>query len=216
MNEKVFTQELLDYQKRIDKWVPSVHGTRFNKEENTMVKFVIPFFNMLGWNELYPPKEMEFEYFVGRGIGSADIALYTGNFSKPKLLVEVKPIQNKFREEQWPTKIFQYISQAKVKFGIATNGDEFILYDNFRVRHDSKRGSRLFSIKSKDFKEYRDILLLLSKRRVGKGDLDVFARKYRKMKFYNWEKMRNKNRHTKHSRYNMQLEFSREVLKQIY
>lgn len=214
MNEKNFTRELLNYKRRIKEWMPSIKGTRFNKEENTMVKFVIPFFKMLGWHDLYPSKEMEFEYFVGRGIGSADIALYVGNFTKPKILVEVKPIQNEFKE-RYPTKIFQYISKAKVKFGIATNGEELILYDNYRVRHDSKRGSRLFSIKFKDFRKYGDILLLLSKRKVGKGDLDKFASEYRKMKFYDWEKMKRESSRSRYSRYGMRLEFSRKVLKAI-
>lgn len=214
MNEKNFKQKLLDYKKRIKEWKPSIKGTRFNKEENTMVKFVIPFFKMLGWDDLYPSKEMEFEYFVGRGIGSADIALYVDNFNLPKILVEVKPIQDIFKKK-YPTKIFKYISKGKIKYGIAINGEELIFYDNYRVRHDYRRGGKLLSLKLDDFDKYNDVLLLFSKKMVKKekGLLDKFAKEYhsRDSGFYIWRKSR-KTGNSLHDEYILRLDFARNFL----
>lgn len=208
MEEKTFKKQLSSYCKRVGDWKTYIKGTRYNKEENTMIKFVVPFFNLLGWDHL--TREMEFEYFVGSGVGLSDIALYIEKFEIPKILVEVKPIQNNF-VEKYPTKIFKYISRAKVKFGIALNGKELILYDNYRVRHNYRRGSRLLTLKANDFVDYCDVVSLFSKNSVKSGRLDKFAKFYHS-NFYEWRKPQKKG-NSLYDEYVLRLAFARHFLK---
>lgn len=209
MAEEMNKKQLDDYKKRAYNWqkiVKKYKKIRFNKEENTMIKFVIPLFEMLGWKRL--DQEMEFEYYV-KGYGLADIALYTDEYNdRPKILVEVKPIQDEFKDK-WPTKIFQYISTSKVKHGVATNGKEIILYDRFRVRHDYKRGRRLLCLKLEDFERYSDILLLFSKRMIKNNVLDRFSEHYHE--FYKWRKER-KTGNRSHDEYKLRLDFAKDFL----
>lgn len=203
---------LKDYQDKVNNWLEfkkDKEGTEFNKEINTVIKFVVPLLNLLGWDSL--SEEVEFEYLDSAG-GRADIALYINNV--PKILIEVKPIQNPFKDK-YPTKIFNYISKARIKYGIATNGKEIILYDNYRVRKEYKRGSKLFSLKLDDFIEYSNVLLLLSKDMVEKGVLDKFATTFHRdnNNFYKWRKSKMKAGDSNYNEYILRLEFAKEFLK---
>lgn len=216
-----FDEQLKKYQERIQVWQNFVRqvrkefkgGTRFNKEENTMLKFVVPLLEMLGWEPR--SEEMEFEYYV-KGTGLADIALYIDK--KPRILVEVKSILDDFKEK-WPTKIFKYISSARVQFGIETNGKELILYDNYRVKKSSKRGCKLLylNLERKDFNEYREVLLLLSKQSVKKGDLERFADKFhgkhnKKEGFFPWREPKQKKGNSKYNERELRLKFAQKIL----
>lgn len=209
MERKNFIDKLRDYRERIRDWnqfKTDKKGTQFNKEQNTVIKFVAPLLNILKWDVL--SKEVEFEYLNPSG-GRADIALYING--KPQILIEVKPIQNKFKKE-WPTKIFDYMSKAKIKYGIETNGDEVTLYDNYRVKSNCKRGSKLFSIRSDDFITYSVVLWLLSKDMVEKGELDRFATAFHRTNdnFYKWRESRKRPRDSNYNEYTLRLEFAKE------
>ncbi len=156
---------------------------------------------------------MEFEYLVG-GAGSADVALYIDDFNKPKVLIEVKPFQHKDFAKKYPTKIFEYIRKAKVKYGIATNGKEWILYDNYRVRQEYKRASKLLSLNFVDFVDYSDVLRLFSKKGIKEGILDKFAKEYHD-KFYDWRESKKKPRDSKYNESVLRLEFAKSFLKNI-
>jgi predicted type IV restriction endonuclease len=154
---------------------------------------------------------VEFEY-LDRSGGRADVALYLND--KPQILIEAKPIQNEFKKE-WPTKIFDYMSKTKIKYGIETNGKELTLYDDYRVKGNCKRGGKLFSIKSDDFITYGAVLWLVSKDMVEKGELDRFAAAFHRANdnFYKWRESRKKPRDANYNEYILRLEFAREFLK---
>ena len=208
MEYESFVDKLRDYQKRIKDWErfkADKKGTQFNKEQNTVIKFVAPLLSMLGWDAL--SKEVEFEYLDTSG-GRADIALYING--KPTILIEVKPIQNTFKDK-YPTKIFNYMTKSGIKYGVATNGKEVVLYHKYRGSEKNKRGSKLFSIRSDDFITYSDVLWLLSKDMVGKGALDRFAEAFHRDNdnFYKWRKQRMKPHDPNYNEYILRLEFAK-------
>ncbi|MEI8349866.1 MAG: type I restriction enzyme HsdR N-terminal domain-containing protein [Candidatus Omnitrophota bacterium] len=223
MNGNSFKKQLFDYQNKVNDWIKfrkNKKGTQFNKEENTKIKFVVSLLDILGWNPL-KGYDVEFEHHIPKvkGRDAADIALYISSekHSKPVILIEVKPIQMPFKKE-YPTKILEYMSRSKVRFGINTNGRELVLFHSYGVRHDAKSGCKLFSLELKDFIVYKDVLLMLSKRKVQEGVLDGFAdefhhgKKYGK-KFSDWRRPEKKYRDPRYNKYILRLKFAKEFLK---
>lgn len=52
VQKKYFVKKLRDYKKRVKDWcdfIKDKKGTEFKTEQNTIVKFVIPLLEMLGW-----------------------------------------------------------------------------------------------------------------------------------------------------------------------
>jgi hypothetical protein len=217
-----FEKKLKEYQEGIKSWCKFVEnfreefklkgGTQFNKEENTMVKFVVPLLEILGWEPFSLVAEVEFEYNV-KGAGLADIALYIDQ--KPRILIEVKSIFDDFKE-QWPTKIFKYISSANVQFGIATNGKELILYDNYRVKKTSREGCKLLylNLEKQKTDEYSAVLSLLSKKSVENGRLERFAEEFHKEGggFFQWREPRKKKGDKIYNERVLRLKFAQEIL----
>ena len=145
MKSDSLARELKAYLKRVDKWFKFIEvkeGTEFKTEQNTIVKFVIPLLEMLGWRPL--SEDVGFEYHLKdkrHKTRHVDIALYLSDKNPPipKILIEVKPIQNDIKNAG--EQIFRHqLSGGKVTYAIATNGRELIVFDKWRVRHDAKRG----------------------------------------------------------------------------
>ena len=161
---------------------------------------------MLGWNSY--SKDMEFEYLIyekkGR-IRHADIALSLKNCERPKILVEIKPVQHKILGS---SQIFKYIRDAGVTYGVITNGKELKIYDRRYVRHNYKRGRKLFSLKLEDFVRYNDVLSLLSKHAVEKGMLDKLAQAYHSKYYWKWYRS-NKTGELARDKYELPLKFAR-------
>jgi predicted type IV restriction endonuclease len=213
-----FVKKLQKYQKNVEDWFKFIEdkkGTEFNKEENTKIKFVVPLLDILGWDSLVG-YDVEFEHHIPKvkGRDAADIALYTSfkKLAKPVILIEVKPIQDTIREDI-PTKIFEYMTHAKIPFGIATNGKQLLLFDNYRTRHDSVKGCNLLNFRSvKDLIDYSDVLNLLSKEMVSKDRLNQFSAHFHKYSFFSWRESRKTNKKD-HDEYTLRLEFARNFLK---
>lgn len=170
-------KRIRNYQNRVKYWLEfkkSKKGTQFNKEQNTVVKFVIPLLRILGWDCL--SAEVEFEYYVQKR-GRADIALYVRDEEIPKILIEVKPIQDNINNAA--TQMFsRYLAGTKVSFGITTNGKLLMLFDKFRVKKQYQKARLLFSLKMEDFDKYNDVLSVLSRDSVQSGVLDKLAKAY--------------------------------------
>lgn len=221
MDKRNFREKLQKYQKNVEDWLKfreDKKGTEFNKEENTKIKFVVPLLDILGWHPL-TGYDVEFEHHIPKvkGRDAADIALYTSfkKLAKPVILIEVKPIQDTIREDS-PTKIFEYMTHARIPFGIATNGKHLLLFDNFRTRHDSAQGCKLINFRStKDFIIYSDVLGLLSKELVSCGILKQFSDYFHQYSFFSWRESRQTN-NKDHDEYTLRLEFARKFLGNIY
>lgn len=220
MDRTLLKERIEQYCIRVTKWEEDKKtrkGTEFNKEENTKIKFVVPLLDILGWNPLVG-YDVEFEHHIPKvkGRDAADIALYIslGKHPKPVILIEVKPTQHTIHEDG-PTKIFEYMTHDKIRFGIATNGKQLLLFDNYRTRHDSAKGCNLINFRSvKDFIGYSDVLSLLSKEAVSQDILKQFSDHFHKYSFFSWRKsLRTNNRD--HDDYTLRLEFARNFLRDI-
>ena len=184
MGNKNFVEQLRDYKKRVKDWLQFIEikrGTEFKTEQNTIAKFVIPLLEILGWGFL--SQDVGFEYHLKdkrHKTRHVDIALYLfdKNPKIPKILIEVKRIQNDIKNAG--EQIFRHqLSGGKVTYAIATNGRELIVFDKWRVRHDSKRARTLFALKLEDFIEFSDVLWLLSKDSIESGRFDKLAKIYK-------------------------------------
>jgi len=151
----------------------------YNHEKNTTIKLILPLFAILGWDPL--SKDMEFEFPVYRkktkkiSHDHVDIALYTNKSKKPRIIVEIKPIQKDLTRG---TQLLRYLRNAKISHGIYTNGREIKLIGMPGVRHGFAP-SVLFHLKNlDDFLEYKDVLWLLSKDSFKKGRLDKLVKFY--------------------------------------
>lgn len=121
------------YRQLVKKWykVMKMKESFYKSEEDTMIKIILPFFEMLGWDRL--SKNMAFEYPVHDKIRNrkdhVDIALFKhvrrGKIKqKPDILVEVKCIAPPLSRG---TQLSKYLKNCKVKWGIFTNGRELKL-----------------------------------------------------------------------------------------
>ncbi len=177
-----YSRKLKKYIDKVKKWSGGIiKENQYHLEQNTIIKFIVPLFELLDWGPLY--KDMEFEYSVhnenGNKLGRADIALYTDDSGKkPKILVEAKPLKKPLTQG---TQIFKYLKAENINYGIYTNGKELRFIDK-RYTNPRYKPSVLFSIELKDFYEYRSVLCVLSKNSVKNGKLDnlvdAFRQKY--------------------------------------
>lgn len=172
-----FKKQLKKYTDKVNKWDREIiRRNKYDKEQNTVVKFIIPLFEILGWGPLY--KDMEFEYAVHKkrkNLGRADIALYPSDSKKPKILVEVKPLKTKKLGKG--SQLFKYLKAENINYGIYTNGRTIRLIDK-RYTRPSCAPHTLFTIDLKDFYKYRKALRILSKQSVKSGKLDRLAKAY--------------------------------------
>lgn len=188
MEEKKLIMQLNQYQSKVKEWCSIIKGTKFNKEENTTVKFVVPLLEMLGWDTL---RDMEFEYNIAnkdkKGGRFVDIVLYIKN--KPKILVEVKPIQDEL--ERGSKQIFRYLSDSRIPYGIVTNGKELVVFSGKYCRKDSDKGRELFRFKIFEEKKnyfiaYHDVLSVISKKYVESEIFDSLANALQTKEYWEW------------------------------
>ena len=208
MKDQSFIRELKAYQKRIIDWMAfkeTKQGTQFNKEQNTVIKFVVPLLEILGWE--CSAHNVEFEYFVPKK-GRADIALYINDPEVPKILVEVKPIQDSIKNAA--TQMFsKYLVNSKVNFGITTNGRLLMLFDKFRVNRQYQHARLLLTLKSEDLVKYEDVLSVFSRNKVKNGILDKLVNAYHKKEYWEWRKFQKKE----YDEYQLPLIYARRFLK---
>ncbi len=207
MENKNFVVKLLDYQKTVRKWCKIMKSNRYSLETNTMMKIILPLFELLGWNSL--SDDMEFEYPVtekGKKLGRVDIALYVNDSKKPKILVEVKRLQQE--KLGAGTQLFKYLKAKNINYGVYTNGNEFILIDK-RYTKPQYHPHKMLVIRllDKPIDKYAKVLTAFSKTSIKKGRLDALVKEFRQKYSktgYLWRD------------YNKRLEFARNFLGNIY
>jgi len=210
MNNVNFLRKLRDYQKRVKK----CEGL-YKDERNTTIKFIVPLLNILGWNQL--SKEMEFEYVVkGKGLkhsSRVDIALYAKSSEKPDILVEIKRLKKDSDDLGTGRQMLRYLSAAKIKYGIYTNGKKLMLLDNRTPTEYMPEG--LFVIKVEDFVDYGKVLAALSKDSIKQKKLERLVKDYHSQDF--WDFIKKKEKRVKRSgredlKYKLRLEYAMKKL----
>jgi hypothetical protein len=141
-------------------------------EENTKVRLVQPFLELLGW-DLYST-EVELEYTVPMASGSThvDYALLVGE--SPVVFVEAKPVRSTLTDEN-VRQLRSYMRQElDVDWGILTNGKSFeVLTKNYEANGGEEVSVVEFELD--DLEENPDVLELLSKESIRSGQADEVA-----------------------------------------
>ncbi|ADQ67121.1 hypothetical protein GL213_07735 [Halogeometricum borinquense] len=141
-------------------------------EENTKVKLVQPFLELLGWN-LYST-EVALEYTIPMASGSThvDYALLVGD--SPVVFVEAKPVRSTLTDDE-VQQLRSYMRQElDVDWGILTNGKSFEVLTKNRHRNGGEEVS-VVQFDLDDLAENPDVLELLTKESIRSGKSDEVA-----------------------------------------
>jgi len=141
-------------------------------EENTKVKLVQPFLELLGW-DLYST-EVALEYTIPMASGSThvDYALLVGD--SPVVFVEAKPVRSTLTDSE-VQQLRSYMRQElDVDWGILTNGKSFeVLTKNHRGNGGEEVSVVQFNLD--DLADNPSVLELLTKESIRSGKSDEVA-----------------------------------------
>lgn len=142
-------------------------------EENTKVKIIQPFVDLLGWN--FYSTEVQLEYTVQMGTQSSkvDYALMVGD--TPVVFIEAKPARSDLSDGN-VRQLQSYMRQdLSVDWGVLTNGKEFeILSVTGDHRQDGETSIVTFDLD--EMADNPDILEILTKNAIQSGRADDIAR----------------------------------------
>lgn len=141
-------------------------------EQNTKVRLVQPFLELLGW-DLYST-EVEHEYTIPMASGSThvDYALLVGD--SPVVFVEAKPASSDL-SSQYVQQLQSYMRQElHVDWGILTNGKEFEVLTKSQQRTDGEEVS-VARFALDDLGDNPEVIELLSKEAIRSGKADEVA-----------------------------------------
>lgn len=141
-------------------------------EQNTKVRLVQPFLELLGW-DLYST-EVELEYTIPMASGSThvDYALLVGD--SPVVFVEAKPVRSKLTNKDIQQLKSYMRQELDVDWGILTNGKTFEVL----TKSDYQNGGAEVSVVQfdlDDLAENPNVLELLSKESIRSGRADEIA-----------------------------------------
>ena len=108
-------EKLFEYSLKVDDHVR--RDIRPN-EEITIMRFILPLFNILGWDQ--SSEDVDYQHAV-KGVGRADIILRIDN--TPKVIVEAKKFSEELRDEHMK-QVMRYAKESPAKWIITTNGRE--------------------------------------------------------------------------------------------
>jgi predicted type IV restriction endonuclease len=141
-------------------------------EENTKVKLIQPFLELLGW-DLYST-EVALEYTIPMASGSThvDYALLVGD--SPVVFVEAKPVRSTLTDSE-VQQLRSYMRQElDVDWGILTNGKSFeVLTKNHRDNGGEEVSVVQFNLD--DLADNPSVLELLTKESIRSGKSDEVA-----------------------------------------
>ena len=142
-------------------------------EENTKVKIIQPFVDLLGWN--FYSTEVQLEYTVQMGTQSSkvDYALMVGD--TPVVFIEAKPARSDLSDGN-VRQLQSYMRQElSVDWGVLTNGKEFeILSVTGDHRQDGEASIATFDLD--EMADNPDILEILTKDAIQSGRAGDIAR----------------------------------------
>ena len=142
-------------------------------EENTKVKLVQPFLELLGW-DLYST-EVALEYTIPMASGSThvDYALLVGD--SPVVFVEAKPVRSSLTDDE-VSQLRSYMRQElDVDWGILTNGQSFEVLTKNRNENGGEEVS-VVQFELDDLTENPGVLELLTKESIRSGKSDEVAK----------------------------------------
>lgn len=123
-----FTDQIKQFSERIEKLKTSILT-----EEATKMSFIVPFFQLLGY-DVFNPLEFCPEYTADVGIKKGEkvdyAILINGN---PVILIEAKSANKKL--EKHDSQLFRYFSTTNARFAILTNGIIYKFYSDISEKN---------------------------------------------------------------------------------
>jgi hypothetical protein len=141
-------------------------------EENTKVKLVQPFLELLGWDLYHTEVALEYSIPMASGSTHVDYALLVGD--SPVVFVEAKPVRSTLTDED-VQQLRSYMRQElDVDWGILTNGKSFEVLTKNHHRDGGEEVS-VVQFNLDDLAKNPDVLELLSKESIRSGKSDEIA-----------------------------------------
>jgi hypothetical protein len=141
-------------------------------EQNTKVRLIQPFLELLGWNLRSTEVELEYTVPMGSGTHHVDYALLLGD--APVAFVEAKPVNSALSDGNLQQLRSYMRQELEVDWGILTNGQSFeVLTKNQRSPNGEEISVVQFDLD--DLRENPGILELLSKEAIRSGKADEIA-----------------------------------------
>jgi len=141
-------------------------------EENTKVKLVQPFLELLGWDLYSTEVSLEYRVPMASGNTHVDYALLVGD--SPVAFVEAKSVRSTLTEDE-AQQLRSYMRQElDVDWGILTNGKSFEVLTKNRSRNGGEEVS-VVQFDLDGLAENPDVLELLSKESIRSGKSDEIA-----------------------------------------
>jgi hypothetical protein len=141
-------------------------------EENTKVKLVQPFLELLGWDPISTEVELEFTVQMASGSTHVDYALLIGD--SPVVFVEAKPARSDLTTEEIKQLKSYMRQELDVDWGVLTNGKSFEVL----TKNQYQNGGEEVSVVQFDLdglSENPGVLELLTKESIRSGKSDEIA-----------------------------------------
>lgn len=141
-------------------------------EENTKVKLIQPFIELLGWDLYSTEVTLEYTVPIGSGSTHVDYALLIGD--SPVVFVEAKPVRSSLSDSE-VQQLRSYMRQElNVDWGILTNGKSFEVLNKNRHQNNGAEVS-VVEFDLEDLSDNPEMLELLSKESIRSGKSDEIA-----------------------------------------
>ena len=141
-------------------------------EENTKVKLVQPFLELLGWDPVSTEVELEYTVKMASGSTHVDYALLIGD--SPVVFVEAKPARSDLTTKE-VQQLKSYMRQElDVDWGVLTNGKSFEVLTKNQYQSGGEEVS-VVRFDLDDLSENPGVLELLTKESIRSGKSDEIA-----------------------------------------
>lgn len=170
MDENLLKQQI---QKLIDKYKLVLQSGKINKytEEETKKDFILPLFEVLGWNVTDKNEVSAEETQSG---GRVDYGFYLND--RIKFYIEAKKLSSDLHNEEYAKQAIRYSWNKGVNWAILTDFESIKVFYT-QDPNQSLFSKLLFEIKVDEYLERLDQLRLLSKEAFQTDEIDAYAEK---------------------------------------
>ncbi len=141
-------------------------------EEEVKKGFLLPLFDILGWNTV-ERSEVSAEEHI-KSSGRVDYGFYLNGW--PKFYLEAKSPKANIHDEQWARQAVRYAWNKGVTWAVLTNFDRLLVFNAQDIK-SSLANKSLFDISYTEYISEFERLWLLSKKSFTANTLDTYAEK---------------------------------------
>ncbi len=141
-------------------------------EEDVKKGFILPFFEVLGWDTANRSEVSSEEHI--KSSGRVDYGFYLNDW--PKFYLEAKSVKANIHDEQWARQAIRYSWNRGVTWAVLTNFERLLVFNAQDIK-SSLANKLLFDISYTEYDSAFDRLRLLSKESFATNALDDYAEK---------------------------------------